>query len=231
VFSSAHRHVILLSGCLLTGLSFSLPASLASEPAKSSDTNNDWKLATDHNGVTIYSRPHAGSSLKEFKAIGEIAATPHAVCAVIEDVAAYQSFMPYTTECRLLKRDNDSLVSYQRVSPKICCDRDFTLRTYRSSWPTAAGSVYSNRWESANDLGPAKKSGVVRVPLCQGSWLLEPAGADETRATYSVYTDTGGLIPAFIANHFSLTAIGEIFAAIRKQVKEPKYNAPRVPLP
>ena len=197
---------------------------LAPEPAKSASTNDGWKIATERNGVTIYSRPHSGSFLKEFKAVGEIAAPSRAVCEVIEDVDAYPSFMPYMAECRLLRRESDSLVSYQRISPKVCSDRDFTLRTYKTSWPGIAGFVYSNRWESANPLGPAKKPGVVRVEFCQGAWLLEPNGAASTRATYSVYTDTGGLIPAFIANHFSQSAIGEIFAAVRNQVKQPKYN-------
>ncbi|PYK61618.1 MAG: hypothetical protein DME43_02080, partial [Verrucomicrobia bacterium] len=127
---------------------------LAAEPAKSADGNDSWKLATERNGVTIYSRPHSGSSLKEFKAVGEIAAPSRAVCEVIEDVDAYPSFMPYMAECRLLRRESDSLLSYQRISPKVCCDRDFTLRTYKTSWPGLAGLVYSNRWESANALGP-----------------------------------------------------------------------------
>jgi hypothetical protein len=197
----------------------------AAEPDKSHDAKDGWKLATDRNGVTIFSRPHSGSSLKEFKAVGEIAAPTRAVSEVIEDVDAYPSFMPYMAECRLLRRESDSLLSYQRISPKICCDRDYTVRTYKTSWPGVAGLVYLNRWESANALGPAKKAGVVRVELCQGAWLLEPNGAARTRATYSVYTDTGGLIPAFIANHFSESGIGEVFAAVRKQVKQPKYNA------
>lgn len=193
---------------------------------RAADDGDGWKFTSEQNGVTIYSRLHPGSALKEFKALGEIAAPTRAVSEVIEDVDSYTSFMPYTAECRLLKRDADSLLSYQRISPKICSDRDFTLRTYRSSWPTAMGMVYSNRWQSANAFGPPKRPGVVRVSLCQGSWLLEPTAADRTEATYSVYTDTGGLIPAFIANHFSLTAIREVFAAVRKQVREPKYNAP-----
>jgi len=204
---------------------------LAAQPAKSADANDGWKLATERNGVTIYSRPHSGSFLKEFKAMGEIAAPSRAVCEVIEDVDAYPNFMPYMAECRLLRRESDSLLSYQRISPKVCCDRDFTLRTYKTSWPGVAGLVYSNRWESANALGPTKKPGVVRVEFCQGAWLLEPNGAARTRATYSVYTDTGGLIPAFIANHFSQSAIGEIFAAVRKQVTQPKYNAAFKPAP
>jgi hypothetical protein len=198
---------------------------LAAEPAKFASGDVGWKLSTERNGVTIYSRPHGGSFLKEFKAVGEIAAPSSAVCEVIEDVDAYPNFMPYMAECRLLRRESDSLLSYQRISPRVCRDRDFTLRTYKTSWPDRAGLVYSNRWESANALGPAKKSGVVRVEFCQGAWLLEPDGAARTHATYSIYTDVGGLIPAFIANHFSQRAIGEIFAAVRKQVKEPKYNA------
>jgi Polyketide cyclase / dehydrase and lipid transport len=204
-----------------------LAVCFAAERVEGSDANEGWKLANERGGVTIYSRPHPGSSLKEFKALGEIPAPSRAVCEVIEDVDNYTKFMPYMAECKLLKRDTDSLLSYQRISPRICSDRDFTLRTYRTSWSNAAGIVYSNRWESANALGPPKKPGVVRVPFCQGSWLLEPTAADRTRATYSVYTDTGGLIPPFIANHFSLTGIREIFAAVRKQVIEPKYNGQR----
>jgi len=65
----------------------------------------------------------------------------------------------------------------------------------------------------------------VRVNVCDGGWLLEPNGANKTRATYSVYTDTGGLIPAFVANHVSQIGIGRLFEAVRKQVKEPKYSA------
>jgi len=206
-------------------LSLTLAVYVAAEQLGASDTENGWKLVNEHTGVTIYSRPHPGSSLKEFKALGEIAAPSRSVCEVIEDVDSYTSFMPYMAECKLLKRETDSLLSYQRISPKICCDRDFTLRTHRSSWSTGAGMVYSNRWESANALGPAKKAGVIRVPFCQGSWLLQPTAADRTRATYSVYTDTGGLLPVFIANHFSLTGIRDVFDAVRKQVKEPKYSS------
>jgi Polyketide cyclase / dehydrase and lipid transport len=199
---------------------------LASEPSISDSVSADWRLATTNNGVTIYSRPHSGSSLKEFKATGAISASSRTVHQVIDDIEAYPTFMPYIVECRLIKRESsDSLVTYQRFSPKICCDRDYTLRIWEMSWPTAAGLAYSNSWEPANEVGPAKKIGVVRIKICQGAWLLEPDGTNKTRATYSIYTDTGGLVPSFIANHFSATAIEKVFAAVRKQVKEPKYDA------
>jgi len=184
-----------------------------------------WKLAVETKEVAIYSRPHAESRLKEFKAIGPIDASTYAVHAVIDDFENYPKFMPYTLECRLLKREGDSMIGYQRLSPKICEDRDYTLRVWKKSSPGPQGLRYLSQWEAANELGPAEQKGVVRVKVCNGTWLLEPDGPANTRATYSIYSDTGGVIPAFIANHASLTAIKKLYAAIRKQVKDPKYAA------
>jgi hypothetical protein len=207
---------LILSGALALG---------ADQSLKSIDPNDGWKFATKSNDVAIYYRVRAGSPLKEFKALGGIDAPSDAVHAVIDDIESYPSFMPYTAECRLIKRDGDSIITYQRLSPKICEDRDYTLRISKKSWPAAGGVAYLNRWTPANEFGPPEKKGVVRVKTCEGGWLLEPDGANKTHATYSVYTDTGGAIPAFLANHASQTGIGKLFAAVRKQAKDPKYSA------
>jgi Polyketide cyclase / dehydrase and lipid transport len=198
---------------------------LAAELSSSIDPKDGWKLAAQAKDVAIYWRSRTGSSLKEFKATGAIDAPTQAVHAVIDDFENYPNFMPYTKECRMIKRESDALVGYQRISPKICADRDYTLRVWNKSWPAGGGTVYLSRWEPANELGPAEKKGIVRVKICDGGWLLEPDGAIKTRATYSVYTDTGGAIPAFLANYASQTGISRLFEAVRKQVKNPKYAA------
>ena len=205
---------------LLTG---AIPNAFGAEFSSSVNPNEGWKLISGSKDIALYSRARAGSPLKEFKAIGGIDAPSGAVHAVIDDFENYPVFMPYTVECRLIKRETDSIVGYQRLSPKICEDRDYTLRVWKKSWPAADGFVYLDRWTPANDLGPSETKGVVRVKLCEGKWLLEPVGLTKTRATYSIYTDTGGYIPSFIANHVSLTGIKRLFAAIRKQVKDPRY--------
>lgn len=217
-----HLRNLLAISVSLAGTCLSI---LAAEPIDPASANEGWKLTRDSRGVTIYSRVRAGSPLREFKAVGEIDAATRPVYRVIEDLEAYPSFMPYTTECRLLKREGDSTISYQRLSPKICEDRDYTLRTWKKTWPEKDGLVYLNRWEPANELGPAEKKGVVRVKKNEGGWLLEPAGPVKTRATYTLYTDSGGSIPVFLANRLSQIGIGRLFAAVRKQVKDPKYYA------
>lgn len=187
--------------------------------------NADWKEVKQAGGVTIYSRPHQGSHLKEFRAVGEIEAPTDTVHRVIDDVEAYPSFMPYTAEARVLERNHHSILTYQRVSPKIVSDRDYTVRIEKKSWPVNNGIAYFSEWKQANEHGPAEKPGVFRVKLLNGSWLLEPDGTNKTRATYHVFTDSGIVVPPFLANKISETGITKLFAAVRKQARAPKYQA------
>ncbi len=193
----------------------------SAEPAQ----KEDWKLVKQTNGIAIYSRPHPGSRLNEFKAVGEIDGSSQTVHNVIDDVESYPSFMPYTKECRVIKQEKNSIITYQRLSPKIVSDRDYTLRIEKKSWPEENGLAYSNRWEQANEEGPPEQEGVFRLKLVSGSWLLEPAGPNKTKATYYVFTDSGVMVPQFIANTMSETGISKLFAAVRKQAKTPKYQA------
>jgi hypothetical protein len=125
----------------------------------------------------------------------------------------------------VLKREGDSVLTYQRLSAPLVSDRDYTLRIRTTSKNVEGGTSYLSRWETENVLGPVERRGVVRVKLCEGGWLLEPLGSTATRANYSVYTDSGGVIPAFIKNTGSQIGIRKIFTAIRKQVRDPKYSA------
>lgn len=194
-----------------------IPLLLLAFAISSRAAEQDWTLSSQADNVTIYSRVRPGSSIKEFKATGTIGAPPSTVLGVLDNVAGYTRFMPYVTECRILKREPDSLVSYQRIAPPFCSQRDYTLQVQRDTKATPAGPVYVRRWELANALGPAEQPGTVRVKVDEGSWTLEPAPKNTTTATYVIYTDSGGALPAFIANKANQVGIGKLFAAIRKQ--------------
>jgi hypothetical protein len=206
--------------CALGALS-ALELSANLRAAEAEPTPTEWKLISNKEGVALYRRQRPASN--ESRAIAEIAAPTAVVHAVIGDVESYASFMPYTAECRVLKREGNSIVAYQRISAPLTSDRDYTVRIRSSSKPAEGGITYLSQWETDNAQGPPEKSGVVRVKLCEGSWLLEPAGPNTTRATYTIYTDSGGAIPAFIKNTGSQIGIRKMFAAIRKQVRDPKY--------
>jgi len=201
------------------------PSGFGNDFPRSDNPDLGWQPTGATADLAIYSRPHPGSAFREFKGVGTIDAPTYAVQAVLDDFENYPKFMPYTTECRVIKRDSDSIVGYQRVSPKICTDRDYTLRVWKKSWPAPGGLVFMSHWAPANELGPPESKGVVRVKVCYGKWFIEPDGPSKTRATYSVYTDSGGMIPPFLANSVGKIGVKRLFEALRKQVKDPKYAA------
>src|SRR5947209_3391985 len=68
-----------------------------------------------------------GSHLKEFRAVGIIEASPDVVFAVLNDGESYTQFMPYTAEVRVLSREKNSAVMYQRLKLPLISDRDYTI--------------------------------------------------------------------------------------------------------
>ncbi len=216
------RHIVLLVFLLLIA---AFPARPDDGATISADTG--WQHIDDKDGVALYSRARVGSSLKEFKGTGVIDASPETVEKVLGDVASYTTFMPYVAEARVISQSGPVEVSYQRLDVPFVSGRDYTVRVEHGILKGPGGqTTYRDSWQTANDAGPAERHGVVRVKVDEGFWLLEPAGANgaSTQATYQIYTDSGGTLPAFLANHSSQLAIPKLFAAIRKQAHDPKYQ-------
>ncbi len=180
---------------------------------------------TESAGVAVFSRKHAGSDRKEFRAIGAIDAAPLTVRRVLDDAEAYPAFMPYVKESRVLSRHGDVAVCYQRIAPPVIGERDYTLKVQSEIQRQGGGAAnYLRRWELANDLGPAPSVGVGRLTLDEGSWLLEPSADGKTRATYTIYCDAASSLPTMVLDMANQTAIPKLFDAIRKQAKLEKYR-------
>jgi len=175
----------------------------------------------------VYSRARVGSGIREFKGAGIIAAPPATVEKVLSDVAAYRNFMPYVTEARIISQDGDKMVAYQRLNVPFVSNRDYTIQIEHGTMEGPNGTMsYRDTWQTDNEAGPPERHGAVRVKVNEGSWMLEPAGqgGDSTQATYQIYTDSGGVVPAFIANRASEMIIPRLFEAIRKQARDPRYK-------
>ena len=212
------RTLLIVAACLAT-----------SGKAVSAEDKTKWIPVTQTPDLVVYERQRKDSDLREFKAVGLIAMPPDVVRRVLDDVDEYPRFMPYVTESRVFVRDGKSRVSYQRISPPIVGDRDYTIRVQCETRHLPGGAVcYCNRWQAANDLGPPARAGVTRVKIIEGSWLLEPTtDGRQTRATYCIYSDSGASLPAYIVNAASKTAIPKLFEAVRKQAQLQKYSAAR----
>jgi len=204
------------------------PKEAPKEPAKA---EAKWEVKAQSKGVTVHSRPKEGSDIKELKTTGDIDSPPHAVFRVLTDLERYTDTMPYTEEAKVLsKEEQDGKVKawhfYSLINAPLASRRDYTIRIAdQSDWKDGKG--YLKTYWNVSDKGPAPKDGVVRVKINEGSWILEPIeNGTKTRATYYLFTDPGGSLPTWIANKANSSALPDIFEALRKLAKEPRYANP-----
>ncbi|HCF61637.1 MAG TPA: hypothetical protein DFS52_27025 [Myxococcales bacterium] len=184
-----------------------------------------WEEAARTAGVTVYARDRASSEVKEIKAVGEIAAPPPVVLRVLADYERYKEIMPYTDVSTVVATEKDGKVVhfYTVVNAPLVSKRDYTLHIEEvSDWREGKGYL-KTQWRPS-EKGPGPKDGYVRVEINEGSWTLEPLdGGARTRATYLLYTNPGGSLPTWVINKANRSAIPDIFEALRKYSKEPKY--------
>jgi hypothetical protein len=199
----------------------------ASSPARADSP--DWVQLSKNDTLAIFARSHPGCPIKEIRAVGAIDAPNWVVKNVIDGVEDYPSFMPYTTQTRIIERKLNRVISYLRLDPPFIGARDVTVSVSSQSQKNDDGTTsYQLHWEPINSMGPNPSPGVTRITLDQGSWNLEPTdGGKKTLATYTILTDGGGGLPAFVINFANRQGVENLFSAIRKQIGLTKYSQSR----
>jgi hypothetical protein len=179
----------------------------------------EWQEVSRNTNLAIYIRHRADSPIEEVRGIGEFNAPVSVLKGILANVAKYSEFMPYTKESRVLPQDAQLL--YMVLKPPLVGTLDYTIRVREESLKGPDGGTnYHSRWELANIDGPAPQPGVTRVTINEGSWLLEAIGK-QTRATYTLYTDGGG-IPPLIMNYANKQSVTRLFDALRTRMHEEK---------
>ena len=195
-----------------------------------------WSETGKQGNLTLYEKERSGTSVKEVRAVGTFDSPPWMVRNVLDDVEQYAQVMPYVIQSKIIAHDpaKHTITAYAQINPPVVSNRDYTITVHDESKPGSGGgeATYVSRWEEANEKGPAEKKGFVRVKNNEGSWLLEPIdGGAHTRATYTLYTDGGGGIPAFLLNTLNRRRLGELFEIMGKRVLEPQYRVNKPVLP
>jgi hypothetical protein len=124
-------------------------------------------------------------------------------------------------DIQLIARPKDDQLCYMVLTPPLVGSLDYTIRVHEESVKNSDGTMsYHSRWELANTDGPPPRRGITRVTVNEGSWLLEPIG-NQTRATYTLYTDGGG-IPPLLMNFANKLSVSRLFDALRGRMRDGK---------
>jgi Polyketide cyclase / dehydrase and lipid transport len=177
----------------------------------------EWQEVSKNYDLAIYTRHRPGSPIEEVRGIGEFNARISVLKGILADVAKYSEFMPYTKESRVLPQD--AQLCYMVLRPPLVGSLDYTIRVHEELVKNFDGSTsYHSRWELDNPDGPPPRPGITRVTINEGSWLLEPVG-NQTRATYTLYTDGGG-IPPLLMNLANKLSVSRLFDALRARMRD-----------
>lgn len=204
-------------------------ASLAADAPRAfaADANaTEWKLVSRSEKLSVFSHPNTDPTVQEVKAVGLIKAPPSIVRRVLEDTAAYPAFMPYVVETRTLARETGAITVYQRLSPPLTKDLDYTMRMRAEPARESAGDKGLRIcMDTAAHPAVEEKKGIVRLKVLQGHWLLEPSGnGGETRLTYWLRSDCGRAMSPRVASLANRFTIPEMFEGIGRQAKLAKYS-------
>lgn len=205
---------------------FVVVAIFAAAPAQALDVKSpgpDWTEAYHTSELVIFIKDV--NEGRRIVATAEIAVRPEIIFGALSDIEHYADFMPYVEESRVLSRGSDaSVITYARLAPPLVTDRDYVLKVRMTRGTASNGGAFKVEWDTVPDVLP-EIDGIVRIKLNEGSWLMQPLDTGtRTRLTYTLLTNPGGLIPAFITNLSSTIAIPELFRRVEMRSVQ-KANA------
>lgn len=191
------------------------PPSVRAPAPASALASEGFTLLGEDKGVRVHNREKRAGV--EFAAEASLPAPPEQVRRALLDYANHKKWQEHLKENKILARDADSLVVYQRLDLPVIDDRDYTLKV---TWG-ADGSILWTRFAIANERGPKPVDDVVRVTAHAGSWRLEPDG-EKTRAVYRFHLDVAGSVPSWLGKGQAKDELVEFFVQLKQQL--PNYR-------
>lgn len=187
---------------------------------------SNWTLASDHEGIMIYTRAMQNSKVKAIKVICNLPATPSQLVAAILDIETCNQWVYHSKKNVLLKEISPlNIIYYSEVDvPWPAENRDYVVhiqveqqaqtKVITINSPCVPGYV-------------AEKQGIVRISNSVGKWTIVPAGKNQVKAEYILEVDPMGDIPAWLTNLFATKGPLETFRKLKTHVQKEEYKKAR----
>src|SRR5579871_3011640 len=152
-----------------------------------------WEVHGTTDGVSVFTRSVVGERTAEIKATATTTAAPQRVCDAAFGAGELDPNEPEVTQRKVVASTVDSRVTYEQITLPVVSNRDYTVKTVRQALDHGGCQI---TFSIANELGPPVQAGFVRVTKLDGRLTAVPGEDGLTHATYLVFTDPGGAVPA-----------------------------------
>lgn len=183
----------------------------------------DWDEKTTEGNIVIYTRPHAESSFKAFKAVAIIDAPLNNIMAVM---ANPESCMEWVLGCTVAnafdeKSFNDRYAYSVNNMPWPFKDRDYVLHIKTTSDPKSG--VILMHMDATNDKKEINDE-FERVRVAQTVYSFEALDDNKTKMIWLQHTEPGGILPGWLVNSLIIDIPIKSLQALERVAQMPKYQ-------
>ncbi len=182
-----------------------------------------WQLNTEKEGIKVYTADFAGSKIKSLKVEATVEGTAGQLVALLMDVNTSAEWIYHIKSAKLIKQISPSeLYYYSEVNmPWPVANRDFVAHLTVTQNPITKVVVIDG--PAVPGMMPERK-GVVRVNQSMGRWVITPVDANHIKIQYTLHTEPGGTLPAWLVNMFATEGPVQVFRAMRTRLQMPAYR-------
>lgn len=200
------------------------------------NSNYDWNLVRDEDGIQVYLKKIWSDEVKSFRGVVEINASIDSLLAVIVDVKACTAWVHRCKNPAMLLRKsfNESYHYQVHTLPFPAKNREFIFHsTIIRSPDTGVVRVHMKTvpefcTEKLPFCAKHSNASLVRVKHSHGYYLLEPIGINKTRVTWTHHTNPEGHLPLWLVNHLIREMPFRTLQGLRKTVQQEKYQKARL---
>jgi hypothetical protein len=182
-----------------------------------------WTLASDQDGIKVYTRPVADSKVKAVRVTCTLAASATQTVAAILDIKTCNEWVYHSKQNVLIKQNSPTdLIYYSEVEvPWPAENRDYVVHVQVEQNPqTKVVTVNSPCIPGF----VAEKKGIVRISRSVGRWTITPVSKNLVKAEYVLEVDPMGDIPAWLINLFASKGPHETFRKLKTHVQKDVYK-------
>jgi hypothetical protein len=179
----------------------------------------EWETVAS-GAINVKARPRPGTAIFEIWAEADLDAPVRDIQDTLTTMDRFQHFMPYVRSANEVSREADGTVfTYTELALPVISDRDYVVHVFLDEGVQPDGSGrYRCRWEAAPDRLP-EKSGLVRVRVNEGSWVVTAKDDGKSHVVYRFIADPGGMLPAWAANYGNRRGVSGALEAIEKEAQ------------
>jgi hypothetical protein len=176
-----------------------------------------WQLIKDADGIKIYSRRLASEKFKEIKVNFELAASEDQLVGILKNITHHKDWSYGTRRTYLIsKKNKDTIIYYSEVAlPWPLSNRDLVIElSFKKDTLTKMLRIQAR--SIAGILPP--KPDLVRVPYSLAVWDVRVLSDKLLEIQYTLSTDPGGALPAWLVNLAASTGPYNSFRKLRNLV-------------